>query len=51
MQTWSSVKKYYSKNKHDPLDLVKSEITSLWESALDKKEVTWNINIRAGVIK
>ena len=51
MKTWSSVKKYYSENKHDPLDLVKSELKSLWGGELDKKEVTWNINIRVGFIK
>lgn len=51
MQTWSSVKKYYSENKQDPLDLVKSELKSLWGDELNKKEVTWNINIRVGVIK
>ena len=51
MRTWSSVKKYYSENKQDPLDLVKSELKSLWGDELNKKEVTWNINIRVGVIK
>ncbi|MGA9745702.1 MAG: class I SAM-dependent methyltransferase [Nitrososphaeraceae archaeon] len=51
MQTWSSVKKYYSENKQDPLDLVKSELKNLWGDELNKKEVTWNINIRVGVIK
>lgn len=51
MPTWSSVKKYYSENKQDPLDLVKSELKSLWGDELNKKEVTWNINIRVGVIK
>jgi hypothetical protein len=52
MQTWSSVKKYYSENKSDPLDLVKSELKSLWgASELDKKRITWNINIHAGIIK
>lgn len=52
MQTWSSVKKYYSENKHDPLKLVKSELKRLWGgSELDKKKITWNINIRAGYIK
>jgi hypothetical protein len=34
------VKKYYSENKHDGLDLVKSELKSLWGNELDKKEVT-----------
>jgi len=51
MKTWSSVKKYYSENKRDPLDLVKPEVKTLWGNVLDKKEVTWNINIRAGIIK
>ena len=51
MQTWSSVKKYYSENKSDPLDLVKSDMKNLWGDELDKREVTWNINIRAGIIK
>ena len=51
MRTWSSVKKYYSENKQDPLDLVKSELKSLWGDEHNKKEVTWNINIRVGVIK
>ena len=51
MKTWSSVKKYYSENKSDPLDLVKSDMKNLWGDELDKREVTWNINIRAGIIK
>ena len=51
MQTWSSVKKYYSENKQDPLDLVKLELKNLWGDEHNKKEVTWNINIRVGVIK
>lgn len=51
MKTWSSVKKYYSENKQDPLDLVKAEIKILWGNELDKKQVTWNINIRVGIIK
>ena len=51
MKTWSSVKKYYSENKRDPLDLVRPELNTLWGDELDKKEVTWNINIRAGIIK
>lgn len=51
MQTWSSVKKYYSENKQDPLDLVKSELKSLWGDEHNKNKVTWNINIRVGVIK
>lgn len=51
MKTWSSVKKYYSENKRDPLDLVKLDVKDLWGDDCDKKEVTWNINMRAGVIK
>ena len=51
MKTWSSVKKYYSENKRDPLALVKPEVKTLWGNVLDKKEVTWNIIIRAGIIK
>jgi hypothetical protein len=51
MQTWSSVKKYYSENNQDPLDLIKSELKSLWGDEHNKKEVTWNINIRVGFIK
>jgi ubiquinone/menaquinone biosynthesis C-methylase UbiE len=51
MKTWSSVKKYYSENKLDPLDLVKAEVKILWGNEFDKKQVTWNINIRVGIIK
>ena len=51
MQTWSSVKKYYSENKRDPLDLVKSKMEGLWGNQLDKREITFNINIRVGIIK
>ena len=51
MKTWSSVKKYYSENKRNPLDLVKLEVKDLWGNDFDRKEVTWNINMRAGVIK
>ena len=51
MKTWSSVKKYYFENKLDPLNLVKDEIEALWGNDLGKKKVTWNINIRIGIIK
>jgi len=51
MKTWSSVKKYYSENNQDPLDLVKPEIKDLWGNVLDKKKVTRNINIHIGIIK
>lgn len=51
MKTWSSVKKYYSENKRDPLDLIKPEVKALWGDEFGKREVTWNINIRAGIIK
>lgn len=51
MKTWSSVKKYYSENKRDPLELVKPEVRALWGDEFDKKEVTWNLNTRAGIIK
>lgn len=51
MKTWSSVKKYYSENKRDPLDLVKLDVKDLWGDDVDKKEVTWKINMRAGIIK
>jgi len=51
MKTWSSVKKYYSENNHDPLEIVKPEIKSLWGNELDKKKITWNINMRVGIIK
>ena len=51
MKTWSSVKEHYSENKQDPLDLVKLEVSALWGEEFDKKQITWNINIRAGVIK
>jgi hypothetical protein len=50
-EAWSSVKKYFSENKRNPLDLVKLEVKDLWGNDFDKKEVTWNINMRAGVIK
>lgn len=30
MKTWSSVKKYYSENKRDPLELVKPEVKTFW---------------------
>ncbi|MGC1264604.1 MAG: hypothetical protein WA932_11665 [Nitrososphaeraceae archaeon] len=51
MKTWSLVKRYCSENKRDPLDLVRPELNTLWGDELDKKEVTWNINIRVGIIK
>jgi hypothetical protein len=51
MELYASVKKYYSENKQDPLDLVKSELKSLWGDEHNKKEITWDINIRVGVIK
>ena len=37
MKTWSSVKKYFSENKRDPLDPVKPEVKTLWGDELDKK--------------
>ena len=39
MKTWSSVKKYYSENKLDPLDLVKLEVKDLWDTSLIKKKL------------
>lgn len=51
MKTWSSVKKYYSENQQDPLDLVKPEVKTLWGEDHNKKEITWNINMRVGIIK
>lgn len=51
MKTWSSVKKYYSENKRDPLELVKPEVSALWGDEFDKKQVTWDINMRVDVIK
>ena len=39
MKTWSSVKKYYSENKRDPLDLVKPEVKDLWETSLIKEKL------------
>jgi hypothetical protein len=51
MKTWSSVKKYYSENQRDPLDLVKPEVRTLWGEDHNKKEITWNINMRVGIIK
>jgi hypothetical protein len=39
-------KKYYIEKKSDPLDLVRDDIKSLWDTeGSEQKLVTWEINL------
>jgi hypothetical protein len=51
LDTWSAVQKYRLENKIDPLELIKNELKPYWEDTLEKKPITWAINLKVGVIK
>jgi hypothetical protein len=51
MQTWSAVKKFNIEKKSDPLDLVREDIINLWGEISKEKLVTWEINLRVGIIQ
>jgi hypothetical protein len=51
MQTWSAVKKFNIEKKSDPLDLVREDIIKLWGEISKEKLVTWEINLRVGIIQ
>lgn len=52
MHTWSAVKKYGIEKNFDPLDLVREDIKDLWGTEeSEQKLVTWEINLRVGVIQ
>ena len=51
MQTWSAVKKYNIEKKSDPLNLVREEVINLWGEISKEKLVTWEINLRVGIIQ
>lgn len=51
MQTWSAVKKYIIEKKSDPLNLVREEVINLWGEISKEKLVTWEINLRVGIIQ
>lgn len=47
--TWSAVRRYLARNRHNPLDLVSADLRSLWEQAGGGKlRVRWPLWIRAG---
>ncbi len=51
IQTWSAVKNYHMKKKSDPLDLVREDIKNLWGEKSKEKLVTWEINLRVGIVQ
>lgn len=48
--TWSAVKNYKLERKHDPIDLIKSELSEVWTDSEGSKVVTWPIHINVGVV-
>jgi hypothetical protein len=50
-QTWSPVKKFNIEKKSDPLNLVREDIINLWVKISKEKLVTWEINLRVGIIQ
>ena len=50
MQTWSAVKRFYAKNKCDPLSVVKEDLKNLWGKDDEIKLVKWDLNLRVGSI-
>lgn len=50
LDTWSAVRKYRSEKNTDPLILIKNEIKPYWKDELEKKPVTWKINLKVGRI-
>jgi len=50
LDTWSAIRKYRSEKDADPLILIKNEIEPYWKDYLEKKPVTWTINLKVGRI-
>ena len=50
LNTWSAVQKYRLENKIDPMKLIKNELKPYWEDDLEKKPITWAINLKVGII-
>ena len=48
--TWSAVKNYKLDKKHDPIDLIRSELSELWSDSEELRVVTWPIHLKAGVV-
>jgi len=51
LDTWSAIRKYRSEKNSDPLMLIKNEIKPYWKDDLEKKLITWAINLKVGRIK
>ncbi|HSA75701.1 MAG TPA: class I SAM-dependent methyltransferase [Candidatus Nitrosocosmicus sp.] len=50
MQTWSAVKRFSTEEKFNPLELIIEELENLWGMWETRKTVSWDINIRIGII-
>jgi ubiquinone/menaquinone biosynthesis C-methylase UbiE len=48
--TWSAVKNYKLDKKHDPIDLIRSELSEIWSDSEELRVVTWPIHLKAGVV-
>ena len=51
LDTWSGIQKYRLEKDTEPLILIKNEIKPYWKDDLEKKLVTWTINLKVGRIK
>jgi len=51
LDTWSGIQKYRLEKDAEPLILIKNEIKPYWKDDLEKKLVTWTINLKVGRIK
>ncbi len=51
LDTWSAVRNYRSEKDTEPLILIKNELKPYWKDELEKKPVTWTINLKVGRIK
>lgn len=50
LRTWSGVKHFIAREKHDPLLLVLDDLKAAWGSD-ELQEVRWPVHMRAGVVK
>ena len=48
--TWSAVKNYKLDKKHDPIDLIRSELSEIWSYNEELRVVTWPVHLKAGVV-
>jgi len=51
IETWSAVQKYRLERKTDPVELIKNELRQYWKDELERKTVTWEMNLKVGRIE